>query len=62
MSEDEIIIIDTLFDPEDPLNKQPPFQEGDAHFILGWTRKERMKAERAYEVENAEDLKHRVSF
>ena len=62
MPEDEIIIIETLFDPEDPVNKQLPFQEGDAHFILEWTRKERMKAERAYDVEDVEDLKHRVSF
>ena len=45
--EEDIIIINTLFGPEDPANKQSPFQECDVLFILEWTRKERRKAEKA---------------
>jgi hypothetical protein len=59
--DDDLIIINTQFDPEDPINKQPPFQEHDAEFILEWTRKERKKAELAKAVENVDDLKSRVS-
>lgn len=59
--EEDLIIIDTQFDPEDPLNKRPPFQDRDPYFILEWTKKERKKAERAVVVENVHDLKSRVS-
>jgi hypothetical protein len=59
-NEDDIIIIDTLFDPEDPVNKQPPFQEHNPDFVLNWTRKERKRAEKAIEVKNVEDLKSKV--
>ena len=58
--EEDIIIINTLFDPEDPANKQSPFQECDALFILEWTRKERRKAEKAVVIENIDDLKKKV--
>jgi hypothetical protein len=60
--EEDIIIIDTLFDPEDRANKQPPFQERDPLFILEWTRKERKKAEMAVVIENVADLKSKVSL
>jgi hypothetical protein len=60
IKEEDIIIIDTLFDPEDPANKQPPFHECDPLFILEWTRKERKKAEMAVVIENVDDLKYRV--
>jgi hypothetical protein len=59
-NEDDIIIIDTLFDPEDPVNKQPPFQEHNPDFVLNWTRNERKRAEKAIEVKNVEDLKSKV--
>jgi len=58
--EDDIIIIDTLFDPEDPANHQPPFQDRNPDFILNWTRKERKRAEKAIEVNNVDDLKSKV--
>jgi hypothetical protein len=60
IGEEDVIIIDTLFDPEDPVNKQPPFRECDSFFILEWTRKERKKAESAVVIENMDDLKCRV--
>lgn len=59
--EEDLIIINTQFDPEDPINKEPPFGEKDANFIFEWTRKERKKAEKAEVVENVDDLKSRVS-
>ena len=60
--EEDVIIIDTLFDPEDPANKRSPLQECDALFILEWTRKERRKAEMAVVIENVDDLKKKVSL
>lgn len=58
--EEDLIVIDTQFDPEDPVNKHPPFQGHDANFILEWTRKERKKAEKALVIENVDDLKYKV--
>ena len=60
LGEENIIIIDMLFDPEDPMNKKPPFHDHNPVFILEWTRKERKKAEKALVIENVDDLKYRV--
>lgn len=60
--EEDVIMINTLFDPEDPANKRPPFHDRDPSFILEWTRKERKKAENALVIENVDDLKNMVPF
>jgi hypothetical protein len=59
-NEDDFIIIDTLFDPEDPVNHQPLFQECNPDFILNWIREERKRAEKMIKVNNVEDLKSKV--
>lgn len=58
--DEDVITIHTQFDPGDPLNKQPPFQNRDPDFILEWTRKEREKAEKAYVIDNMDDLEQKV--
>jgi hypothetical protein len=58
--EEDVIIIETLFDPEDPANKRLPFRSSDPSFILEWTRKERKKAKSALIIKNLDDLKYQV--
>lgn len=63
--EKDIIIIDTLFDPEDPVRKWPPFHNNNPNSRVNKegeeeVRRERKKSEKALVIKNIDKLKYRV--
>ena len=58
--DDGVVIIKTQFDPDHPVNKQPPFHNREPDFILEWTRKERKRAEKALVIDSVDILKEKV--
>ena len=55
------IEIHTAFDPDNPVNKKPPFQSHDPEVIYKWTVEQREKADAAEVVESVTELEEKVS-